>query len=567
VLYSPILFVSAPSVPVQPSLPKPRFFIVLTLLFGLLWFGQLDYRKLVKPDEGRYAEISREMAASGDWVTPRLNGLKYFEKPPMQYWATAAAFRVFGVNEWTARLWTALTGFAGVLLAAFAARRLYGRHVGLLAGMVLGSSFYQVALGHINTLDMGVSFFLELALVGFLLAHRDQASDKDNRNWMLITWAAMAGAMLSKGLIGLVLPGAALVIYVVLTGQWRLLARMHWGKGLLLFALLTLPWFVLVSQRNPEFLHFFFIHEHFQRFTTDVARRVEPWWIFIPLLALGISPWLSWLGQSLRDGVRAESNESFRPGLLLVIWSVFIFVFFSLSQSKLPAYILPVFPALAILLARYLVRQDGKTLQPHFGLLALLAALLAIAAWLAPSFRDFSSDNTPAEMIHAYAAWVRAATLIGLAGFAAAWWFSRRQQAFNALLVTAVAGTLGTSLLLCGHNSLARSNSSYHLAQAIKDLAPPEVPFYSIKTYDQTLPFYLQRTFILVHYRDELDLGLKAEPHKAIDTLEAFRVRWNQDRRALAILRPDDYDSLLKDNFIPMRVIARDTRRVVIAKP
>ena len=114
VLYSPILFVSANPVPVQPSLPKPRFFIVLTLLFGLLWFGQLDYRKLVKPDEGRYAEISREMAASGDWVTPRLNGLKYFEKPPMQYWATAAAFRVFGVNEWTARLWTALTGFAGV---------------------------------------------------------------------------------------------------------------------------------------------------------------------------------------------------------------------------------------------------------------------------------------------------------------------------------------------------------------------------------------------------------------------------------------------------------------------
>lgn len=553
--------------PTQQQLPSSRFFLILTLLFGLLWFGQLDYRKLVKPDEGRYAEISREMAVSGDWVTPRLNGLKYFEKPPMQYWATAAAYKAFGLNEWTARLWTGLTGFAGILLAAFAAYRLYGRETGLLTGVVLGGSFYQLALGHINTLDMGVSFFLELALVGFLLAHHDRASQTENRNWMLITWAAMAGAMLSKGLIGLVLPGAALVLYILLTRQWRLLARMHWLKGLTLFTGLTAPWFALVSQRNPEFLQFFFIHEHFQRFSTDVARRVEPWWFFLPLLVLGISPWISWLLQSLREGLKRQSSEQFRPGLLLVVWSVFIFVFFSLSQSKLPAYILPIMPALAILLARHLLSQEGENLRPHFMILTLLAGILALASWIVPEIKDLSSDNTSKQMVQDYAVWVRAGTLIGAAGFACAWWFSGKRQPFYALLVTALASAIATSLFLCGHNSLSRSNSSFYLAEEIKSQAQEGIPFYSIKMYDQTLPFYLQRTLTLVHYRDELDLGIRAEPDKAIESLEVFQKRWNQDQRALALLKPDDYDHFLKQNFIPMRVIARDNRRVVIAKP
>lgn len=554
-------------VTVQQHIPRSRFFIFLTLLFGLLWFGQLDYRKLVKPDEGRYAEISREMVATGDWVTPRLNGLKYFEKPPMQYWATAAAYEAFGENEWTARLWTALTGFAGVLLAGFAAHRLYGRATGLVTGMVLGASFYQFSLGHINTLDMGVSFFLELALVGFLLAHHDRASAQENRNWMLITWAAMAGAMLSKGLIGLVLPGAALVIYIIATRQWRILARMHWLKGLALFAALAVPWFVLVAKRNDEFLQFFFIHEHFQRFSTDGHRRTAPWWFFLPLLMLGISPWLNWLLQGIRTGLRKQASEQFRPGLLLVIWSVFIFVFFSISHSKLPAYILPIVPALAMLIAHHLTQVDGQALRPHFAGLTLLASGVAIAAWIVPEVKNLASDNTPSEMIFAYAAWIRAATMIGAASFALSWYWSKHERPFHALLAAAIASALSVSLLLCGHNSLSRSNSAYHLAQEIKSQATADIPFYSIKMYDQTLPFYLGRTLTLVEYRDELDMGINAEPEKAIPTLAQFQQRWNADRTALALLRPEDYDHFLKQNLIPMRVIARDSRRVVIAKP
>ena len=135
----------------------------LLLAFAVVWFGTLEYRKLIKPDEGRYAEIAREMAVSGDFVTPRLNGIKYFEKPALQYWVTATAFKAFGEDEWTARIWPGITGFLSVLLAFFTTRRLFGERAALLAASTLAGCLFMVIIGHLNTLDMGLSFFMQLA--------------------------------------------------------------------------------------------------------------------------------------------------------------------------------------------------------------------------------------------------------------------------------------------------------------------------------------------------------------------------------------------------------------------
>src|SRR4051812_43888145 len=160
--------------------------LVIAALF--VGFDNME-RALANPDEGRYAEIAREMAATGDWVTPRLNGIKYFEKPALQYWATAAAFEAFGENDWTARLWSGITGFCGVLLAWFAARRLYGETAGRLAAAVLGTSVMYFAVAHLNTLDMGLTFFLEAALVAFLCAQAAAPASREERRWMLAVWA------------------------------------------------------------------------------------------------------------------------------------------------------------------------------------------------------------------------------------------------------------------------------------------------------------------------------------------------------------------------------------------
>lgn len=217
-----------------------RALFVLLAVFTVAWFGTLEYRKLIKPDEGRYAEIAREMAVSGDFVTPRLNGIKYFEKPPLQYWATAAAFKAFGEQEWTARLWAGTTGFLCVLLVFFTGRRLFGRDAGLFAAAAAASSLLFLLIGHINTLDMGLTFFLQLALSGFLFAQQE-ATPERARGWMLVTWAALALAVLSKGLVSLVLPGAALAAYSLAGRDFSPWRHLHVARGLPLFLLVAAP--------------------------------------------------------------------------------------------------------------------------------------------------------------------------------------------------------------------------------------------------------------------------------------------------------------------------------------
>src|SRR5215467_6311494 len=168
------------------AVPRGTLLALLAAL-AFLWFCNLGYRHLVKPDEGRYAEIPREMIASGDWLTPRLNGYKYFEKPPLQYWATAASFRIFGMNEWAARLWPGLTGFLGVLLVFLAGNRLLGPPAGLLGAAVTASSALYAIVGHLLTLDMALSFFMTAAVFAFAVAQAE-ADDARRRRMMLLAW-------------------------------------------------------------------------------------------------------------------------------------------------------------------------------------------------------------------------------------------------------------------------------------------------------------------------------------------------------------------------------------------
>ena len=240
--------------------------IVLLALLALLWFGGLGQRSLIHPDEGRYAEIPREMLATGDWLTPRLNAIKYFEKPPLQYWATATGFAAFGLSEWSARLWPALTGFLTALLVAFTGRRLFGRDAGIAAGVITLGNIYFFAMGQVITLDMGLTFFMTAMLCATLIAQSGMGS---RRRWMLLAWASAALAMLSKGLIALALPGAALVLFTLVARDPAIWRRLEIGWGLVVFLLIAAPWFIVVSIVNPEFPEFFFLHEHFARFTGD----------------------------------------------------------------------------------------------------------------------------------------------------------------------------------------------------------------------------------------------------------------------------------------------------------
>jgi 4-amino-4-deoxy-L-arabinose transferase-like glycosyltransferase len=535
-------------------------FLLALVLF--VWFGTLDYRDLVRPDEGRYAEIPREMTVTGDWLTPRLNGLKYFEKPALQYWATAAAYDIYGEHHWTARLWSALTGFAGLLLAWFTARRLWGEPAGMYAALVLASSLLYALIGHINTLDMGVTFFMFLGLAGFLLAHREGADARENRLWMHVVWAALALSVLSKGLIGLVLPGAVLVTYTLIQRDFAMWKRLHFLTGLPLFFVIAAPWFIAVSLANPGFFHFFFIREHFERFLTKEHNRYQPWYAFFPILALGILPWLTVMFPALGRAWRAEPG-TFQPKRFLLVWSVFIFVFFSLSSSKLPSYILPIFPALALLIGEYLTYPKARNL---FWMVAPVAALAAVAVVLSPFSVMFASDEVPLALYQQYAKWLAVAALVWTVGAIAALYWLRQGKVSPGVVALGLSTLIAGQLALLGHDSLSPASSAAHLTRQIQPYLKPGAPFYSVGMYEQTLPYYIKRTVILVNYQDEMAFGIAQEPGKWLPTYAAFEAAWRKTPYALAIMDPDTFNEF-QTKGLPMREIARDTRRVVVTTP
>jgi 4-amino-4-deoxy-L-arabinose transferase-like glycosyltransferase len=554
------------------SVPRSAWWLV-ALLITVAWFAALDSRRLQHPDEGRYAEIAREMAVTGDLVTPRLNDLKYFEKPPLQYWLGAAAFDAFGVSEWVARLPVALAGFLAIIVTGFTGFRLAGAATGVYAALVLAGTVWHIGLSHLLTLDAVLAFWLTVALCAFLLAQR--AEGVAARNWMLVAYGAAAAATLTKGLVALVIPGASLVLYSLCTrdvGPWR---RLHFIPGALVYFALTAPWFILVSQANPEFARFFFIHEHFERFLTTSHNRTGEWHYFVPWLVLGLVPWLLIWVWTLPRSWRAAAvlANGFAWERFCTVWAAFVFLFFSASGSKLPSYILPMFPALALVIGFELTRVSTRVLAWIALPLAVGASVLLIAYALGYErlVGVLATDMTPASIYRAFGPWCAAALASfaagGIAAFAS---FRRGTERGRSLGVAALAlaSLVGLQFAFIGHDAFRPVRSAYDILAAAERAnggpLDPKFPVYQVHSYDQTLPFYLQRPTLLVEYRDEMALGLDAEPHKGF-TEARWRAAWDEARQAYALVPNDAYADLVAAN-VPLRVLARDPRRVFIAR-
>ncbi len=257
----------------------PARLVALFIALALLWFVNLDARRLVHPDEGRYAEIAREMVATGDWVTPRLNGLKYFEKPPLQYWVTAVAYGHSASTSGRRGCGRRSPDFSACLRIGYAGYALGGATLGAYRRpRARRERSGTSASRRSSRWTPGSRSFSRSDSPRFVIAQRAaRRRASARRTWMWVAWAAMAGATLSKGLIGIVLPGGALVVYTALTRDFAVWRRLHLVSGLALYLALTAPWFVAVARANDEFLQFFFIHEHFERFLTTEHDRAGAW--------------------------------------------------------------------------------------------------------------------------------------------------------------------------------------------------------------------------------------------------------------------------------------------------
>ena len=541
-----------------------RIALLLLCVAAIAVFADNSDRPLANPDEGRYSEVSREMAASGDWVTPRLNGLKYFEKPPLQYWASAAVFKALGENEATARLYTTLCGLATILLLGFTARRLGGAEVGLASVMALVSAPYFLGLGGVVTLDMGLTLWTTLTFCAYILAEQAGDGSPGHRRWMLAAWAGMALAVLSKGLVGIVFPGAALFIHVLLRRDFRALARLEWIPGLAVFIAIAAPWFVAVSLANPEFPEFFFIHEHFQRFLTTTHRRTEPWWYFLPILVAGFLPWMFALPGAIAHAWEREAGtQGVRPLGFALAWSAFIVAFFSASGSKLPAYILPAFPPLALVLGRYLAMAPTRRLAYCAFPVTLLAIALAVLTWYSPqNTRDDWSRRLyqEAQFWGYYAAVSLFATAIigGILLF--------RGRRMLGILVVAAGTVFTIDSIEDAYEVFSPRQSGMEVAQKMLPWLKPATRVYSVGHYEQTVPFYIARTLTLVDYVDEFELGQRSEPGKSIARLADFPAEWMRPGEALAIMQPDLLEGL-RAQGLPMQVLHQDPRRVLVRKP
>ncbi len=534
-----------------------RWFWALGGAIGVLWLAVLGGRSLIGTDEGRYASLALAMFDSGDWLTPRLNGLLYFEKPPLQYWAGALSYEIFGVNAFAARLWPGLAGLAVVALVGYTADRLWGRRSGVAAMLIAASTTWISANSHFLSLDMGLCAALTLTMCSVLLAQHSGLPSRQAGRWMLAAWFGISVGILSKGVVAVLIPGATLVIHSLWRRDVDLWRHLRWRSGLAVVLIVAVPWFVLMSLRHPDFANFFFIHEHVERFLTTEHHRTGSWWYFVPILLAGLLPWtaaLPWLLKPHRDDFALS---------FLLVWAAFVFVFFSFSGSKLPSYILPMFPALALLAARAFI--SGRP-RAFYACLAVPTLLWAIALLSLPEVTRLFSSQTPAAAIRALQIGVGIGAALFLVGALVAFVLLRGGRSLPALAVVAVAHLGATLVVMQSHDTFGQLKSADALARVVVPLVGADAPIFAVRAYDQTLPFYLRRPVILVDYQDEFSFGEKHEPSRWIPSLDDFIVRWQHEPRAAAYMTRATY-SLLAARGAAMRVAFEDPNRLVVVKP
>ncbi len=481
---------------------------IYALLAAILYLPGLGRPALWEPDEGRYAEIAREMVISGDYVTPRDDIELYFEKPPLVYWAEAASIKIFGVNEFAVRLPAALFSIGQVVVTAALAEMMLGASAGLFAALALALSPLFFGFARFATLDPALAFFLTAALAAFYVAARNEPFSRPSaRRWMLTSAAMLALGTLAKGPIALILGGAIALAWMASEGRLRQVAQMPLVWCLVIYAAIVVPWFVLAEARNPGFMHFFIVHEHLERYVASSEHGWGPWF-FIPIVIGGTWPWiffvpLGWSAMRADNGLPESAPAPSRRAAarFLVIWFIVILVFFSIPRSKLGSYILPALAPLAIVAGYGLARMPALGAASRRRLLAVVAiANLAIAAVifvfselvLAPINPELGVDGL---LIGAVLA----------AGAIAMYWLGRASSRAAYAIGAIALAMLATMPLAARVREDASSISTYrNLARTVEPYLTGDCTLASYRHYVQSLPFYTRRRETRVEYWGEL---------------------------------------------------------------
>ena len=359
--------------------------VLLAACCGFLFFYGLGSFGLVGADEPRYAQVAREMLARHDWVTPVLYGQPWMEKPILYYWRAMVAFSLFGVNDFAARLPSATLAALMAVFTYFWSWK-FRPNARLDAALMMVSSALVIGFARAASTDMSLAAPFTIGMLSWFAWYKT-----GHRAWLTVFYVFIALGMLAKGPVAPFLAGAIIVAFAFMRRERMLILRTLWVPGVLLFLLVGLPWYIAVQIRNPQFLHVFIFEHNLARFGTNMFRHKQPFWYYLPVLLLGVAPWTVFVVTAIVDAAkRMRKTIADDDGLstFLVIWTVLPILFFSISQSKLPGYILPSIPPALILAADYLARRWESGERPAFWMIALHVALVSIliaVLFLAPA--------------------------------------------------------------------------------------------------------------------------------------------------------------------------------------
>lgn len=474
----------------------------LPLFFILLYLLPLGLRDLWSPDELRYAEISREMVASGDWIVPRFNDLRYFEKPVMGYWMNALSQLVFGETNFAVRAASAFSALGAAFCLWMLLARFASRPVAWLSCAIYLSMFMVSGIGTYSVLDSMLNLWLTASFTAFYFAIRCDSS-RHRAKYYALAGIYSGCAVLTKGFLALALPVLVVLPYMLWTKQLTVILR--WGWWVMLFALLTcLPWALAIHAAEPDYWHYFFWVEHIKRFSAENAQHSAPLWYYLPFLAAGVLPWLFWSPSALAHLKGQMHSPLLRYTLL---WALLPLLFFSLAKGKLATYILPIMAPIAILLAHGIQQAFAKTCKGlrwgswlNAGLFILLALTTLVLHF---------SGKLPLEADETYRPW--------LLSFIFAFWaamalVSLKVSSLNAKVVSYMLMPLGLFMLAWATfpNVSIYSKMPAKFSQQIAHLVSPDTVL--VADYPDTmsaLNWYFKRQDVyLVGQKGEVSYGL-----------------------------------------------------------
>ena len=524
------------------------------------YVGLLGHFALAEPDEPRYAEIAREMIELRDWVTPHLNYVKYFEKPPLIYWLTAINFELFGLSEFVVRLWPALFGLLGIGVAYVLGRTMYGAWVGAVAGGLLATTPLYFGLSQIVILDMPLSVLMAVALGAFWFAY---AEARWRRPCVLLLYAATGLGVLTKGPVAVLLTGAIIVAFLFVRGDF---AALRWAVsplGAVVLLIIVLPWFVLVSQRNSEFIDFFLIKQHVDRFLRPDEHQ-EPLWFFVPIVFGGMLPWTAFVLMAPRLIFqvlgRIVTRRASPATLYCVLWAGTVFTFFSLSGSKLATYILPMFCPMAILAACFFahVVQHGRTDLLRRGCIVLLVLAIAIVLGAA-----IAGESTDAWIVTPLLPRLYIGSAVLFCTALAALWLAR-QASLQASLATLLFGVLVLQVVAISGRGIAAHYRP--LGVFVRTHAARDDLVLIYRHYVQGITFYGQRRTIMVGGRGELDFGSRQGDQRAFfwDDDTQLLDAWRSARHVFLVINRSELEPLQPRMQPGPRQVAAHGKKVIV---